>query len=129
MARAWRTRAAVPAACASLPLLLFVASRTEACCNSTAPEGARANAMAPSAGRRVRAARVATVLIAVVLLLSGAAILTVGAEAAIRGVVRFGRERGITTFALGALLFGIDIESLGAVLVASGRGRTALAAG
>jgi cation:H+ antiporter len=69
------------------------------------------------------------VALAIVLLLGGAVVLTVGAEAAIRGAGRFAQARGISPFVLGALLFGIDIESLGAVLVATGRGETSLAAG
>ncbi len=67
--------------------------------------------------------------LAIVLLLSGAAVLTVGAEAAVRGAGGFARARRISPFVLGALLFGIDLESLGAALVAAGRGQTAIAAG
>ena len=67
--------------------------------------------------------------LAIVLLLGGAAVLTVGAEAAIRGAGRFARAHRISPFALGALLFGIDLESLGAALVAAGRGQTSIAAG
>src|SRR5947209_11296723 len=63
------------------------------------------------------------------LLVVGAAILTVGAEAAIRGAGRFAKARRISPFLLGALLFGVDVESLGAALIAAGRGQTALAAG
>ena len=66
---------------------------------------------------------------AVVLLLAGTVVLTVGAEAAIRGAGRFALARGISPFVLGALLFGIDLESLGAAVVAAGRGQTAIAAG
>jgi cation:H+ antiporter len=69
------------------------------------------------------------VALAIVLLLGGAVVLTVGAESAIRGAGRFAQARRISPFVLGALLFGIDIESLGAVLVAAGRGQTAIAAG
>jgi cation:H+ antiporter len=69
------------------------------------------------------------VAFAIVLLLGGAVVLTVGAEAAIRGAGRFAQDRRISPFMLGALLFGIDIESLGAALVAAGRGQTAIAAG
>jgi len=68
-------------------------------------------------------------LTAISLLLVGAAILTVGAEAAIRGAGRFAKARRISPFLLGALLFGVDVESLGAALIAAGRGQTALAAG
>jgi cation:H+ antiporter len=69
------------------------------------------------------------VLTAVLLVLSGAVVLTAGAEAAVRGVTRFGRAHGISPFVLGALLFGIDLESLGATLVAAGKDQPALAAG
>ena len=67
--------------------------------------------------------------LAIVLLLGGAAVLTLGAEAAIRGAGRFAQAHRISPFMLGALLFGIDLESLGAALVAAGRGQTSLAAG
>jgi cation:H+ antiporter len=67
--------------------------------------------------------------LAIVLLLGGAAVLTVGAEAAIRGAGRFAQAHRISPFMLGALLFGIDLESLGAALVAAGRGQTSIAAG
>lgn len=67
--------------------------------------------------------------LAIVLLLGGAVVLTVGAEAAIRGAGRFARAHRISPFVLGALLFGIDLESLGAAIVAAGRGQTAIAAG
>jgi cation:H+ antiporter len=69
------------------------------------------------------------VALAIVLLLGGAAVLTVGAEAAIRGAGRFAQAHRISPFTLGALLFGIDLESFGAALVATGRGQTSLAAG
>ncbi|HEX8098990.1 MAG TPA: hypothetical protein VF660_02170, partial [Actinomycetota bacterium] len=68
-------------------------------------------------------------VLALFLLIAGAAILTVGAEAAIRGAGKFATARGISPFTLGALLFGIDIESLGAALIASGRNQPAIAAG
>jgi cation:H+ antiporter len=66
---------------------------------------------------------------AVVLLVAGTIVLTVGAEAAIRGAGRFALARGISPFVLGALLFGVDLESLGAAVVAAARGQTAIAAG
>jgi len=69
------------------------------------------------------------VALAIVLLLGGAAVLTVGAEAAIRGAGRFAQAHRISPFMLGALLFGVDLESLGAALVAAGRGQTSIAAG
>jgi cation:H+ antiporter len=68
-------------------------------------------------------------LIAILFLLAGATVLTVGAEAAVRGASRFAVAHGISPFLLGALLFGVDVESLGAALVASGRGQTSIAAG
>jgi len=68
-------------------------------------------------------------LAAILLLVAGAAVLTVGAESAIRGAGRFAKERRISPFLLGALLFGVDIESVGAALIAAGRGQTAIAAG
>jgi cation:H+ antiporter len=69
------------------------------------------------------------VALAIVLLLGGAVVLTVGAEAAIRGAGRFAQAHRISPFVVGALLFGIDVESFGAALVAAGRGQTSIAAG
>jgi cation:H+ antiporter len=69
------------------------------------------------------------VALAILLLLGGAAVLTLGAEAAIRGAGRFAQAHRISPFVLGALLFGIDLESLGAALVAAARGQTSIAAG
>lgn len=63
------------------------------------------------------------------LLLAGAVILYLGAEAAVRGAARLSRAVGIPAFALGAVLFGVDVEGLGGALVAAGRGQTAIAAG
>src|SRR5919108_3044295 len=68
-------------------------------------------------------------LLAVGLLLVGAVVLYVGAEAAVRGGTRLARALGISSFAVGALLFGVDLEGLGAAVVASARGQTAIAAG
>jgi len=68
-------------------------------------------------------------LLAVVLLAAGAGVLYVGAEAAVRGASRLTRTLGVPAFAVGALLFGVDLEGLGAAVVAAGRGETALAAG
>ncbi|HEX2031897.1 MAG TPA: hypothetical protein VHL78_10925 [Actinomycetota bacterium] len=68
-------------------------------------------------------------MLAVGLLVAGAGLLYLGAEAAIRGAVGIARAAGIPAFALGALLFGIDAESLGTALVAAGRGQTSIAAG
>ena len=68
-------------------------------------------------------------ILALLLLIGGAVVLTVGAESAIRGAGKFATARRISPFTLGALLFGVDLESLGAVLIASGRNQPALAAG
>lgn len=68
-------------------------------------------------------------VLAVILLLGGAAVLVIGAEAAIRGAGRLAEARRISPFVVGALLFGIDIESLGTALIAAGRGQTSIAAG
>ncbi|MGH2655575.1 MAG: sodium:calcium antiporter [Actinomycetota bacterium] len=68
-------------------------------------------------------------LLAVVLLAAGAGVLYVGAEAAVRGASGLTRALGVPAFAVGALLFGVDLEGLGAAVVAAGRGETALAAG
>jgi cation:H+ antiporter len=66
---------------------------------------------------------------AIFLLLGGTAILAIGAEVAIRGAVRFARARSLSPFMIGALLFGVDVESLGSALIAAGRDQTSLAAG
>jgi len=68
-------------------------------------------------------------LFAVGLLIVGAAVLTIGAESAIRGAARLAQTRGLSPFLLGALLFGLDVESLAAALTAAGRGQTQIAAG
>ena len=68
-------------------------------------------------------------LLAVALLAAGAGVLYVGAEAAVRGATGLTRALGVPAFAVGALLFGVDLEGLGAAVVAAGRGETALAAG
>ena len=67
--------------------------------------------------------------LAVALLLTGTVVLAFGAEAAIRGAAAFARAHGISQFLLGALLFGVDIESLGAAVTAAGRGQTEIASG
>jgi len=69
------------------------------------------------------------VLLAVVLLIVGAVVLMAGAESAVRGASAFAIAVGVPAFALGAILFGIDIEGLSAALLAAGRGQTELAAG
>ena len=63
------------------------------------------------------------------LLGAGAVVLYLGAEAAVRGAAGLSRTQRIPAFALGALLFGVDLEGLGAALVAAGRGQTEIAAG
>jgi cation:H+ antiporter len=68
-------------------------------------------------------------LLAVLLLAAGAAVLYVGAEAAVRGASRLSLALGVPAFAVGALLFGVDLEGLGTAVVAAGRGETALAVG
>jgi len=69
------------------------------------------------------------VLLAISFLVIGAAVLAVGAESAVRGTARFAAAAGISAFAVGALLFGIDFEGTATALIAAGRGQTALAAG
>ncbi|MDP8955990.1 MAG: hypothetical protein M3N24_03405 [Actinomycetota bacterium] len=68
-------------------------------------------------------------LSAIGLLVAGTVIVTVGAEAAIRAAGRVAKARGISPFVLGAVLFGVDIESLGAALIAAARDQTSIAAG
>jgi cation:H+ antiporter len=68
-------------------------------------------------------------LVALGLLAAGALVLYVGAEAAVRGAAGLARAVGISPFVLGALLFGIDVESTGAAVAAAARGETSLAAG
>jgi cation:H+ antiporter len=63
------------------------------------------------------------------LLLAGALILYLGAETALRGATGYAKAAGIRPFLLGAVLFGLDVEGLGAALVAAGRGQTEIAAG
>ena len=63
------------------------------------------------------------------LLLAGAVVLYVGAELAVRGASRLARAAGIPAFALGALLFGIDLEGTGTAVVAAARDQTEIAAG
>ncbi len=68
-------------------------------------------------------------LLAIGLLVVGTIILALGAEAAIRAAGWVAKARGISPFLLGAVLFGIDIESLGAALIAAARDQTTIAAG
>jgi cation:H+ antiporter len=73
--------------------------------------------------------RFAPMALTLALLTSGALLLYVGAEASVRGATGLSRSLKIPAFALGALLFGVDVEGLGAALVAAGRGQTEIAAG
>src|SRR5207302_6712968 len=57
------------------------------------------------------------------------AVLTVGAESAIKGAGRLADRHGVSPFLLGALLFGVDIESVGAAVVAAARNQPSIAAG
>lgn len=66
---------------------------------------------------------------ALLLLGGGALILYAGAEVALRGATAAARAAGIPAFVIGALLFGVDVEGLGAALTAAGRGATRIAAG
>jgi cation:H+ antiporter len=68
-------------------------------------------------------------LAALGLLVFGAAVLYAGAEAAVRGAAGLARALHIRPFVLGALLFGIDLEGMGAAVAASARGQTALSVG
>ena len=68
-------------------------------------------------------------LTAVLFLLSGAIVLAIGGGAAVRGLTRFGRARGVPAIVLGVVLFGIHLEPLGATLVASGKDQPSIAAG
>jgi cation:H+ antiporter len=68
-------------------------------------------------------------LLALGLLVGGAVLVYLGAEAAVRGAAGFARAVGIPMFALGALLFGIDLEGLGTAVVASAGGQPSIAAG
>jgi cation:H+ antiporter len=69
------------------------------------------------------------VFLAILLLVVGAIVLIAGAESAVRGAAALSIAGGIPAFALGALLFGIDLEGLSAALLAAGRGQTQIAAG
>jgi cation:H+ antiporter len=68
-------------------------------------------------------------LLALGLLVGGAVLVYLGAEAAVRAAAGFARAVGIPMFALGALLFGIDLEGLGTAVVASAGGQPSIAAG
>jgi cation:H+ antiporter len=68
-------------------------------------------------------------LAALSLLAAGTLVLYVGARAAVRGGAGLARVLGIRPFVVGALLFGIDLEGLGAAVAAAARGETSLAVG
>ena len=68
-------------------------------------------------------------LAAVGLLALGTVLLYAGAEAAIRSASTVARALRVPAFVLGALLFGIDLEGLGAAVGASAAGQPLLAAG
>jgi cation:H+ antiporter len=69
------------------------------------------------------------VLLATVLLVVGAALLALGGEMAVASAARLARLLGLPLFALGAVLFGIDLEGLGTAVFAAGQGHTAIASG
>jgi cation:H+ antiporter len=69
------------------------------------------------------------VALALVWLLLGTIVLAVGSETAVRGAAATSRLLRVSPFVLGAVLFGIDVESLGAALIAAGRDETSIAAG
>jgi cation:H+ antiporter len=73
--------------------------------------------------------RVAPMALTLAFLAAGTLLLYLGAEAAVRGAAGLSRALRIPAFALGALLFGVDVEGLGAAVVAAGRGQTEIAAG
>jgi cation:H+ antiporter len=68
-------------------------------------------------------------LAALGLLALGGGLLWAGAEGAIRGAVSTARALGVSAFVLGALLFGVDLEGLGAAVGASAGGEPLLATG
>ena len=68
-------------------------------------------------------------LAALGLLALGGILLWVGAESAVGGASGLARSLGVPAFVLGALLFGVDLEGLGAAVGASARGEASLAAG
>src|SRR5918996_191031 len=80
-------------------------------------------------GPTPRSGSLLAVAITIGLLLAGAVVLYVGAELAVRGASRLARAAGIPAFALGALLFGIDLEGTGTAVVAAARDQTEIAAG
>jgi cation:H+ antiporter len=67
--------------------------------------------------------------IAVVLLLFGTAMLTLGATSTIRGVRPLASWVGVPPMLIDIVLFGVSIESVGVALVAAGRGQASISAG
>ena len=82
---------------------------------------------APPDGRRILYR--APMALALLLIVAGALILYGGAELTVRGASRLASSLGLRAFAVAALLLGVDVEGLGAVLTAAGRGDTEIAAG
>jgi len=72
---------------------------------------------------------VLSALLAVVLLVAGAALLTVGAEAFAENVDAASARLGVSVLALGVLLAGAEPEEAVTAMLASGQGHPALAAG
>lgn len=68
-------------------------------------------------------------LVAIVLLVTGAVVLYTGADVAVRWAGRLARAAGIPAFLIGALLFGIDLEGLGTAVIAAAGEQTQIAAG
>ncbi|HLN77583.1 MAG TPA: hypothetical protein VK204_11105 [Nocardioidaceae bacterium] len=68
-------------------------------------------------------------LIAVVLLVAGAALLTAGAEAFAEHITEASSRLGVSVLALGVLLAGAEPEEAVTAMLASGQGHPALAAG
>lgn len=69
------------------------------------------------------------ILVAVVLLVAGAGLLTVGAEAFAEHIGAAASRLGVTVLALGILLAGAEPEEAVTAMLASGQGHPALAAG
>ena len=68
-------------------------------------------------------------LVAIVLLVTGAVVLYTGADVAVRWAGRLARAAGIPAFLIGALLFGVDLEGLGTAVIAAAGEQTQIAAG
>jgi cation:H+ antiporter len=72
---------------------------------------------------------VAAVPTAILLLLSGAVVLSLGVAGAMSGVLRLARAHGASAFVLGVALLGLDLGVLVAALTATVKGQTAMAGG